>query len=129
MRMCSETQAHLLMDNALCKVGDNVLETLDDFFLTSGGRHPSLMELPFAIQEIQWERMQQEKMYVHGIKTGLQQVAFEIDLWKLELPKDGKPKVVVHQVSGPWYVHTSRLRTLCRLLSSNLKRCLQSHFS
>lgn len=122
MRMCSETQTHLLMDNALCKVGDNVLETLDDFFLTSGGRHPSLMELPFAIQEIQWERMQQEKVYVHGIKNGLQQVSFEIDLWKLELPKDGKPKVVVHQVSGPWYVHTSSILTTLRLLfSSNLK--------
>lgn len=66
--------------------------------------------------------MQQEKMYVHGIKNGLQQVSIEIDLWKLELPKDGKPKVVVHQVSGPWYVHTSSiLTTLCLLFSSNLK--------
>lgn len=129
MRMRFETQTHPLMDNALCKVGENVLECLDDFFLTSGGRHPSLMELPFAIQEIQWERMQQEKIYVHGFGTRLQQVSFEIDLWRLELPKGGKPKVVVHQVSGPWYVQTSStLTTLCLLFSSKLNDVSSHNF-
>lgn len=77
-------------------------EFMDDFFLVSGSKHPSLMELPFAIQEIQWERPQAEKVYVQGKSNGVQEVSVEIDLWRLELPLEGKPKFLVHQTSGAW---------------------------
>ncbi|KAG0582549.1 hypothetical protein KC19_3G068400 [Ceratodon purpureus] len=78
------------------------IEFLDDFFLKSGAKRPSLMELPFAIQEIQWERAPAEKVYAQGKSNGLQEVTVEIDLWKLELPVEGKPKFLVHQVVGAW---------------------------
>jgi hypothetical protein len=94
------------------------IEFMDDFFLTSGGRRPSLMELPFAIQEIQWERSQAEKVYAQGKSDGLQEVSVEIDLWRLELPLEGKPKFLVHQVAGGWYVHgsSSHVEAMCLLV-------------
>lgn len=64
------------------------------------------MDLPFAIQEIQWERPQSEKVYVQGRSNG-QDVSVEIDLWRLELPVEGKPKFLVHQTSGAWQVRHS----------------------
>lgn len=84
------------------------IEFMDDFFLTAdGNKRPSLMELPFAIQEIQWERPQSVKMYVQGRSNGMQEVSVEIDLWRLELPVEGKPKFLVHQTSGAWQVNSS----------------------
>lgn len=91
-------------------------EFMDDFFLVSGSKHPSLMELPFAIQEIQWERPQAEKVYVQGKSNGVQEVSVEIDLWRLELPLEGKPKFLVHQTSGAWQVpfyYSSHVKASC----------------
>jgi len=78
------------------------IEFMDDFFLRSGSKYPTLMELPFAKHEMQWERSNGEKMYVHGNCNGVQDLSVEIDLWKLELPLEGKPKFLVHQVAGSW---------------------------
>jgi len=85
------------------------IEFMDDFFLSAGNKSPSLMELPFAIQEIQWERAQAEKVYVQGRSNGNQEVSVEIDLWRLELPVEGKPKFLVHQTSGAWQVYLMKL--------------------
>lgn len=82
---------------------------MDDFFLRSGSKYPTLMELPFAKHEIQWERSQAEKMYVQGKFNGGQELSVEIDLWKLELPLEGKPKFLVRQVAGSWLAHNSSL--------------------
>ncbi|XP_073391891.1 protein ENHANCED DOWNY MILDEW 2 isoform X2 [Physcomitrium patens] len=78
------------------------IDFFEDFFLTSGDKYPSLMQLPFAIREIQWERSQAEKVYVQGKFNGLQEVSVEIDLWKLELPIVGKPKFLIHEAAGAW---------------------------
>lgn len=89
------------------------IEYVDEFFLTSGSKRPSLMDLPFAIQEIEWERPTSEKVYVQGRSDG-QDVSVEIDLWRLELPVEGKPKFLVHQTSGAWQVN-KLLTTVFRL--------------
>lgn len=101
--MRSGRRTRELEDRVSIEAGEDDMEYVDDFFLSSGDKHPSLMELPFAIQEIQWDRTQAEKVFIRG-KTGngLDDVICEIDLWRLELPLEGKPRFLVHKVSGPW---------------------------
>nr|XP_024364367.1 uncharacterized protein LOC112276843 [Physcomitrium patens]PNR28122.1 hypothetical protein PHYPA_028714 [Physcomitrium patens] len=79
-----------------------VVEVMEDFFLSSGSKHPSLIELPLAIHDYQWERPQGQKFYLQGKINGLQEVSVEVDVWNLELPLEGKPKILVHQVTGAW---------------------------
>jgi len=78
------------------------IEFMDDFFLRSGSKYPTFMELPFAKFQFQWGRSIGEKVYVHGKLNGAQELSLEIDLWELELPLEGKPKFLVHQVTGSW---------------------------
>ncbi|KAG0554295.1 hypothetical protein KC19_12G080300 [Ceratodon purpureus] len=72
---------------------------IDDFFLLSDGNHPSLLEVPFANGKLSWERSGSGTIHVHGKCNGVYYGSFEIDKWRLELPSEGKPTVLVRQVT------------------------------
>ena len=92
---------------------------IDDFYLTSGSKHPSLMEVPFAIQKIPWEKSELGKIYVQGNCNGAYKVSVEIDMWRLELPLEGKPKFLVRQVTGAWLAHYSSYAQIsCKIFVS-----------
>ena len=76
--------------------------SIDDFFLLSDGNHPSLLEVPFANGELSWERSGAGSIHVNGKCDEECYVCCEIDKWKLELPSEGRPTILVRRVTGAW---------------------------
>ncbi|KAH8932174.1 hypothetical protein BDL97_19G059000 [Sphagnum fallax] len=83
--------------------GESELQNVDDYFLTCGGKHSSLMQVPFWSKEMIWEISHTEKVHLQGkAEKGSSRVFCEVDSWKLQVPLEGKPRLLVRKVAGPW---------------------------
>lgn len=83
--------------------GESKLQNVDDYFLTCGGKHSSLMQVPFWSKEMIWEISHTEKVHLQGkAEKGSSRVFCEVDSWKLQVPLEGKPRLLVRKVAGPW---------------------------
>lgn len=91
-------------DTSSPEEGESELQNVDDYFLTCGGKHPSLMQVPFWSKEMIWEISHTEKVHLQGkTEKGSSGVFCEVDSWKLQVPLEGKPRLLVRKVAGPWY--------------------------
>jgi hypothetical protein len=97
--------------------GKSELQNVDDYFLTCGGKHPSLMQLPFWSKEMIWEISHTEKVHLQGkAEKGSSRVFCEVDSWKLQVPLEGKPRLLVRQVAGPWMGLKNPKKTYCETI-------------
>jgi hypothetical protein len=88
---------------SLPEEGESELQNVDDYFLTCGGKHSSLMQVPFWSKEMIWEISHTEKVHLQGkAEKGSSRVFCEVDSWKLQVPLEGKPRLLVRKVAGPW---------------------------
>ncbi|KAG0504735.1 hypothetical protein M758_N022200 [Ceratodon purpureus] len=75
---------------------------IDDFFLLSDLKHPSLLEVPFANAKLWWERSGAGPIHVNGKCNGEFYASLEIDMWGLQIPSEGRPTVLVRRATGAW---------------------------
>ncbi|KAG0504417.1 hypothetical protein KC19_N034500 [Ceratodon purpureus] len=73
---------------------------IDDFFLLSDLKHPSLLEVPFANAKLWWERSGAGPIHVNGKCNGEFYASLEIDMWGLQIPSEGRPTVLVRRATG-----------------------------